>query len=107
MLTKILIATAENGKVSVESGKVPEANILSAGKAKSNGILMISEEQKFYIALPMESITQILELLNDALSKINMASLGVPTQGWASPPTLPTDLAAVIQQISQLKDNLQ
>ena len=106
-MTKILKAEAENGKVTVTAGEVPQAQILSAGKAKSNGILLISEDQKVYIALPMESISQILDLLKESLNKITVASLGVPTQGWATTPTLPTDLTAVIQQISDLKGNLQ
>lgn len=49
MLTKILIAKAENGEVTVEAGKVPGAQILSSGKAASNGILIISEGNKVYI----------------------------------------------------------
>ena len=107
MLTKILVATAENGKVSIEAGQVPDAKILSAGKAKSNGILIISEDNKVYIAIPMDSIGKILDLLKTALETITATSLGTPTQGWSVAPTLPTELVETIQAISDLKGNLQ
>ncbi len=107
MLTKILIAKAENGDVTVESGKVPDAQILSSGKAASNGILIISEDNKIYIAIPMNSITQLISAVDDFISKITLASLGAPMQGWSAPPTLPTDVLPVKQALAQLKENLQ
>jgi hypothetical protein len=71
-MTKILSATAENGKVSVVTGDVPNVQILSAGKAASKGFLILNEDDKYYVAIPMESITQIIDnlvSLADTLSK--------------------------------------
>lgn len=107
MLTKILIAKAENGVVTVEAGKVPGAQILSSGNAASSGVLIISEGSKIYIALPMDSITQLINSVDSLISKITVASLGIPTQGWATPPTLPADVLSVKQELAQLKENLQ
>jgi len=106
-MADILEATAENGKVTAGGSEVPGVSILSSGKAKSSGYLILEKDKKVYVAIPIESITQTLDLLKSALSKITMASLGVPVQGWATPPTLPNDLMTATQEIDKLKDNLQ
>lgn len=106
MLTKILIAKAENGEVTVEAGKVPGAQILSAGKAASNGILIISEGNKIYFALPMDSISGILDLMSE-LSNTLGTGIAASNGGGAIAPTLATDMQALIQKINQLKENLQ
>jgi hypothetical protein len=118
MPIKILSAQAQKNEVSVKdgdiSGKVPKVEILSVGKAESKGILIISQDKKVYIALPMDSISKILELLTDALSKISgdvPASINVPTQAGPVPvpvaPALKADMQSIIREIKDLKGNLQ
>lgn len=123
MLTKILTAKAQNGEVSIVDdasdkvsdtvsdkvcGKVPNADILSAGKAASKGILIISEDKKVYIALPMGSISKILDLLETAINKIVAdVPIVVPPAGGAVAARLSADMQPVIEQIKQLKENLQ
>jgi hypothetical protein len=124
MLTKIFQAKAQNGKVSITDSitdavtdkvsnevcvKVPNADILSAGKAASKGILIISEDKKVYIALPMDSISKILDLLETAISKI-VADVPItiaPNTGAVVAAALYADMQPVINQIKQLKENLQ
>ncbi|MDR0676043.1 MAG: hypothetical protein LBF97_03265 [Elusimicrobiota bacterium] len=120
-MSKILQASCENLQVKVANQNVENVNILSSGKTKSNGYLMMDKSEFVYIAIPIESMKNILDEVsnlasnvNDLISKITVANLGVPTQGWASPPTLPTVLVSVSQaidklqsEINELKENLQ
>ncbi|MDR0676641.1 MAG: hypothetical protein LBF97_06345 [Elusimicrobiota bacterium] len=116
-MTTILNAKCENNKVETELdkmiGEIENCQILSQGKAKSEGIVIMSQDDAVYITIPITSLKNILDEVsnlasnvNDLISKITVASLGVPTQGWASPPTLPTALQSVSQAISQLQNKI-
>ncbi|MDR2426819.1 MAG: hypothetical protein LBD46_06565 [Endomicrobium sp.] len=103
---KILNATAENGEVSADAGKVPNAQILSAGKAKSAGILLISEEDKIYIAIAIDSMGKIIDSL---ISMTDTIANGQWTgSGTVAPsPALVTQLGQLKTELNQLKENLQ
>lgn len=105
--TKIFNATAKDGKVSVNGQEVPDTVILSQGKAASGGIMILNGTDKVYIAIPVESLKQILDLV---INLANSAASGILAEnggGTITTPAFAADMADIAQSAAELKDNLQ
>lgn len=76
---------------------------------------MIGDKDKaVYITIPIESLQdildiscKILDMSSKIISKITVISLGLPTEGWAVPPSLPNDEAELLTEINTLKQEIQ
>lgn len=111
-MAKILPATCQNNKVTVE-GKEVEAEILSQGKAQSTGIAIIDVDKVYYVALSNTDLATTLEKVSDSITKIaeTLTAIGGGMTGptTAPPPALPTNVAqinAIVAELTALKDNL-
>lgn len=105
--TKTISATCEGGKVFVEGQEVPQAVILSAGQAKSAGCAVFSGSDVFYVAVPVDTLTQIISLvsnLTDTLSAGIMASNG---GGPITSDSFSAGLAALKVELIKLKGAMQ
>ncbi|MGB2579400.1 hypothetical protein AAIR98_001319 [Elusimicrobium simillimum] len=105
-MTKILKANAKDGKVLINGQEVPGADILSQGKAASEGVIILNELEKVYIAMPMDSIKQLLTIVA-ALADGVGGGVSAANGGGPIAPTLAADMAAISAKIDQLKGNLQ
>lgn len=105
-MSEILEATAENGEVKVVAGTVSGCRILSAGKAKSSGVILLIKGQKVYVAIPMDSISKILDLMADLANKVG-SGVVASNAGGPVAPDLMASMQSVAQEIKQLKGNLQ
>src|SRR5574344_2772152 len=113
----IFEAKASNGKVQIKIDEVwkdiSDVVILSQGKAESEGIVILEQLEGVYIAIPIGSIQNTLNNIKNVASAVKnicsnttIASLGVPTMGWATPPTLPTTLQTVAKSIVQIVQSI-
>ena len=99
---RALKAEVKNGKIYVDGAAVEDAVMLCEGKSESEGFFVIDKDKYFYLTKTTQDLTAALNLIIEALQKITLQSLGTPSQGWASPPTLPTDLITVIKKAQEL-----
>lgn len=105
--TKTISATCEGGKVFINGAEVPQAVILSAGVAKSQGCAVFSGGQVFYVAVPVDTLTQIISLvsnLTDTLSAGIMASNG---GGPITSDSFSAGLAALKAELIKLQGGMQ
>lgn len=105
--TIVIKATAANGKITAENGAVNEAEILSQGTAKSEGVLIISGDKVFYIAIPIESIKNILDLIGQAADLAASGILPSNEGGNITSSTFAAQMQALAQQAHTLKEGLQ
>lgn len=114
-MSKLLSATADaNGKVTADGVEVPGAIVLSLGKQASSGLLLLDADKAWYFpssATDIESTIGQLSLIVEKVANI-LTSIGGGMTGptTAPPPTLPTDVAALMQikaQLDQLKGALK
>lgn len=105
--SKVFTATAEGHKVFVNGQEVPQVNILSQGKAASSGIMILNGTDKVYIAIPVDNLKQILDLV---INLANSAASGILAEnggGSITTPTFAADMADIALSAAELKDNLQ
>ncbi len=119
-MVKILVATAEQGKVTADGVEVT-GTILGAGVAKSTGILILDGVTAFYLASSAPDIDVTLEkliaLVTDlAASTTTIANTltaigaGMTGPSTAPPPVLPTnvaDLNAKVASFNAIKTELE
>ena len=114
-MSKILAATCDaSGKVTADGVVVPEAVVLSLGKQASSGLLYLDGEKAWYfpssatdIEATLGQISQAIEKIANVLTAIGGGMTGPTT---APPPTLATDVAAIMQikaAVDQLKGALK
>lgn len=114
-MSKILAATCDaTGKVTADGVIVPEAVVLSLGKQASSGLLYLDGDKAWYFPSSATDIEATLGQLSTAIEKIAnvLTAIGGGMTGptTAPPPTLPTDVAAILQikaAIDQLKGALK
>jgi hypothetical protein len=102
----ILEAIAEKGQVKTEGGKVPDAIIMSNGAAASKGFLFLHGNKAIYVALPMDTMTQILDLIKSLAQKVG-ADVAASNGGGPIAPALAADMEALSAEVEQLKENMQ
>lgn len=114
-MSKILAATCDaTGKVTADGVIVPGAIVLSLGKQASSGLLLLDADKAWYFPSSATDIETTLGQVSTALEKIanTLTSIGAGMTGptTAPPPTLATDVAAIMQikaALDQLKGALK
>ncbi|WP_424244956.1 hypothetical protein Dip510_000064 [Elusimicrobium posterum] len=105
-MTKVIKATAQNGKVFTEGKEVPAAHILSAGAAPSNGVLILNNLEKVYIAMPMQSIESLIDAVADLATAVG-DNVETANSGGPVAPTLKAAMQKAVQELNELKGKLQ
>ncbi len=105
--TIVVKATAASGKVTTEGGAVSGAEILSQGNMPSEGVLIISGDKVFYIAIPIESIKSILDLIGQVATVAASGILPSNAGGDITSSTFASQMAALAAQAQALKGQLQ
>lgn len=106
-MSKVLDATCVGGIVKVGALPVVGATILSEGVGASEGLLILDEDKKTYIAKTSPDLEDTISNLIDSLEKVSEAinqiattltSIGAGMTGptTAPPPSLATDVAQLI-----------
>ena len=113
-MSKILEATCDDqGKVTAEGVTIPEAEVLSAGKANSQGLLLLYKDKAYYLTIgvsdletSLDKTSEALQSISDALTKIalTLTSIGAGMTGptTAPPPTLAADVAEITGKASEI-----
>lgn len=106
--SKILSASCQGGKVTTAEGaNVPDVKVLSAGAAKSEGVVLLSGPDTVYIAVPVGSLGELIDLVAQAVDAVSQGVLPSNAGGNITSPDFALQLAQVKQNLQKLKDNLQ
>ena len=101
-MSRILKATCSaQGKVTCEGVEIPEALVLSEGKAASDGLLFIQKNQVYYIPSSALDIKGLIESLVGIVDKLILISSGLD-----GVTTSPGTQAANIAELTTLKVSL-
>lgn len=105
--TKVISATCESGKVFVNGAEVPQAVVLSAGQEKSTGCAIFSAENVFYVAIPVATLTKLIELLSTLIDTLSSGVLPKNGGGPITADTFSAGLTALKVALMQLKGGMQ
>lgn len=105
--TKAFSAACESGKVTVNGAEVPDAVIVSAGKAKSQGVAIFSGAEVFYIAVPVETLSQLIELTAQLAQTVASGVLPSNGGGAITSGSFSADLAQLKSTLNNLKGAIQ
>lgn len=105
--TKIFKAEAKDGKVFVSGKEVPQTEILSQGKAASKGVMLLNGPDKVYIAVPIGSLKEILDLIKSLAAIAAGGILASNGGGNITTPDFTANMQKLAQAAGDLKDNLQ
>lgn len=103
MKTQVFNAVCENGQVTVNGAPVPGAVVLSAGAAKSQGAAVFSGPSVFYIAVPMDTLDSLIDLVGQLADAVKNGVLASNGGGAITSPTFATGLEQVKQNLQTLK----
>jgi len=117
-MSKVIVATCEDGKVTAEGVEVPSAEIFSEGEASSEGLLILDGDKAYYVAKTSPDLKTTLQKLTTALGKVSSALsaldgahfLVAATGGVPSGPLIATpisELNAVKAELEDLTDSLR
>lgn len=106
----------DSGVVSVEGFAIPEAQLMSEGKAPSNGILLIERDKAIYLPFSvsdlkttLEKVSAALQQVSTALQNLDAASIKAVSGGSGAPAvgvTTPPAATGQISQINSIKSEL-
>lgn len=111
-MSKILDATCDDqGVVTCEGVEIPEAEVLTAGKQTSSGVLFLYKDKAYYLTVNTADLEATLDKTSDALQSISEAltkiattltAIGAGMTGptTAPPPTLATDVAEINSKVT-------
>lgn len=103
MKTQVFNAACENGQVTVNGVPVPGAVVLSAGAAKSQGAALFSGPSVFYIAVPMDTLDSLIDLVSQLADAVKNGVLASNAGGAITAPTFAAGLEQVKQNLQTLK----
>ena len=103
MKTLVFSAECENGQVTVNGAPVPGAVVLSAGAAKSQGAALFSGASVFYIAVPMDTLDSLIDLVSQLADAVKNGVLASNAGGAITAPTFTAGLEQVKQNLQNLK----
>lgn len=101
--TLVFNAECESGKVTVNGAEVPGATILSAGQEKSQGAAIFSAGSVFYIAVPLNTLDALIDLVGQLADAVANGVLPSNTGGPITAGTFTADLQKVKQDLQKLK----
>lgn len=105
--TKAINAACESGTVTVNGVVVPEAVIVSAGQAKSQGVALFSGEKVFYVAVPVETLSRLIDLTAKLTQAVSSGVLSANAGGPITSGSFAADLAKLKASLDELKGNIQ
>ncbi len=112
-MARIIAASCVNGQVTVE-GVAIEAEILSAGVASSQGVVILQDDNVWYVATNSVDLQSVIEktaeLVNLCATLFTSIGAGMTGPTTAPPPTLAVDVLNIQTKASvldALKDNLR
>ena len=105
--TKAINAACESGTVTVNGVVVPEAVIVSAGQAKSQGVALFSGADVFYVAVPVETLSQLIDLTAQLAQAVSSGVLSANAGGPITSGSFAADLAKLKASLDELKGNIQ
>ena len=105
--TKAINAACESGKVTVNGVVVPEAVIVSSGQAKSQGVALFSGADVFYVAVPVETLSQLIDLTAKLTQAVSSGVLSANAGGPITSGSFAADLAQLKASLDELKGNIQ
>ena len=105
--TLVFKATCANGVVKIDGVELPDAVILSAGQADSQGAAIISGGEAFYVAVPIGTLTQLINLVAQLAQTVSTGVLSSNGGGAITSGTFAADLMNLKSQLDQLKGNMQ
>lgn len=91
----------------MNGAEVPQAVVLSAGVAKSQGCAVFSGGQVFYIAVPVETLTQLIGLVSTLTDTLSAGIMASNTGGPITSATFAAELADLKTQLNKLKGGMQ
>ena len=103
MKTQVFNAACENGQVTVNGVPVPGAVVLSAGAAKSQGAALFSGPSVFYIAVPMDTLDSLIDLVSQLADAVKNGVLASNAGGAITAPTFAAGLEQIKQNLQTLK----
>lgn len=113
-MTKVIEASCVTGIVTAEGVPVTGTTILSGGVGESEGVLILEEDKKTYLANTTPDLKTTIEKVIAALNKIGttLTSIGAGMTGptTAPPGTLATDvleLTTIATELEVLKGALK
>lgn len=105
--TLVFKATCSNGVVKINGVELPDAVILPAGQADSQGAAIISGGEAFYVAVPIETISQLIGLVSQLTQTVSSGVLPSNGGGAITSGTFAADLMNLKAQLDALKGNIQ
>ena len=105
--TKVFNATCKSGTVTINGAELPGAGIYSAGKAQSQGLAILSGGNAFYIAVPIDTISQLIALVSQMAQTVSTGVMPSNGGGSITSGTFATDLLQLKTRLDQLKEAMQ
>lgn len=105
--SKAINAVCENGKVTVNGAEVPGAVVVSAGQAKSEGVAIFSGPDVFYVAVPVQTLVQLIELTARLAQTVASGVLSGNGGGAITSGSFAADLAQLKSALNELKGAMQ
>lgn len=94
-MSKALLATCEDGEVFCEGKLIEDCEIFSEGVGVSQGLLILDEDKRYYVAktspdlkLTLEKVIVALDNAADALNALDTAAFLVGVTGGAMTPAV-------------------
>lgn len=91
----------------MNGAEVPQAVVLPAGQGKSTGCAIFSAENVFYVAIPVETLTQLIGLVSTLTDTLSAGIMASNTGGPITSATFAADLAELKAQLNKLKGGMQ
>lgn len=105
--TIVCKASCKSNTVTVDGVELPGAEILSAGQAQSQGIAILCGGDAFYVAIPKETLAQLISLMRTLVQTVQTGILPSNGGGAIVDGTFATQLAALKQQLDTLGEQIQ
>lgn len=105
--TKVFKATCVDGTVQIDGVELPGAVILSAGQADSQGAAIISGKDAFYVAVPIDTLGVLIELVAQLAQTVSSGVLPSNGGGAITSGTFSTDLMNLKNKLDVLKGHIQ
>lgn len=105
--TRVLNAACKSGKVTINGVELPGAVICSAGQAQSQGLAILCGAEAFYIAVPIDTLSKLIELVAQVTQTVSTGVLPSNGGGNITSGTFAADLMLLKTQLDQLKEQMQ
>lgn len=108
-MSKIIESTCSNKVVMANGSVVPDCKIASEGIGPSEGWLLISEDQFFYIGNTIKNVKDVIDAIDELFDKLSLFIpevhdvTGSPKPSLVAPATFLADIAALKVKLATTK----